>query len=147
MENMMMEEVNPITEIVSGYSAEELVGKTFDMLFHPDKIKMLKEAQKDLLFMGHSRFGTTMVTKNGMYKEVMLTLSIADIQGEKMVMALIKDISEIVAEKEEQRKRKKELEAFWQASIEREERIKDLRGDLERANRQLSLMKDKYGKK
>ena len=147
MENMIMEEVNPVTEIISGYSAEDLVGKTFDMMFHPKRRNVLKEAQHDLIFRGSARLETAMVTKSGIYKEVILTLSIANIKEEKIVMALVKDISEIVEEREEQKRRKKELEKFWQASIEREERIKDLRKELERVNRQRKISKEKHEKK
>jgi hypothetical protein len=60
-----------------------------------------------------------------------------------MVMVLIKDISEMAKQREEENRRKKELEEFWQASMEREERIKDLRAELRRVQQKLEAEKHK----
>jgi PAS domain S-box-containing protein len=141
----IIEEVNPVTGIVTGYTEDELIGQSIDLLFHPSSRKGIKETREDLVFQGASRLEGVIVCKNGTYKETSLTLSTFEIKDEKIVMAVVKDISEMVREKEEQGRRKKELEDFWKTSVEREERIKDLRKELQMAKQQIKLLKEKYG--
>jgi len=63
-------------------------------------------------------------------------------------VAIIKDISGLVHEREEQVRRKEELEDFWKASVEREGRIKDLRTELQVAKEQIKILKgkDEFGR-
>ncbi|NQT33068.1 MAG: PAS domain S-box protein [Candidatus Omnitrophica bacterium] len=140
-----IEEVNPITEVLTGLSPDEITGTSFKDLIHPAGRKSLDEVKQDLLFRGTSRVETVMVCKNGAYKEVIITLSVAPIGEEKIVMAVIKDIHEQAKEREELSKRKKELEDFWKTAVEREERIKELRQELERTKQQVKLLEQKHG--
>ncbi|MGB2599872.1 MAG: PAS domain-containing protein [Candidatus Omnitrophota bacterium] len=139
----MIEEINPVTDILTGFSEEELVGRSFAELLHPSSRKELNEARKDLMFRGHARMEGVIVCKNGSYKETSFTLSMFEIKGEKVTMAIIKDISGLVHEREEQVRRKEELEDFWKASVEREERLKDLRTELQIAKQQIKILKGK----
>ncbi len=139
----IIEEVNPVTEVVTGYSVEEFSGRSFDELFHPSYRKGLKEGHNDLLFKGSTRLESVIVCKNGTYRDVIMTLSIVELEEHNIVIAVIKDVSELVKGREEQDRRKKELEDFWKASVAREERIKDLREELERAKHQIKLLKEK----
>ncbi|MBD3427159.1 MAG: PAS domain S-box protein [Candidatus Omnitrophica bacterium] len=144
-DDFIIEEINPVTEVITGFSQEELVGKPFGDFFHPTHRKGLKESREDLLFRGNSRAEAIIVCKNGSYKEVILTLSLVEIKEHRVVLILVKDVSAMARERVEQQKRKKELEEFWKASTEREERIKDLRGELERTKQQLKMKKQKNG--
>lgn len=146
-DDFVIEEVNPITEVITGFSQEELIGKQFGDIFHPTHRKGLKESYEDLLFKGSSRVEAIIVCKNGAYKEVILTLSLVEIKAQRVVMAVVKDVSAMAQERKEQQRRKKELEEFWKASTEREERIKDLRSELERTKQQIRLLKQKNGGK
>jgi PAS domain S-box-containing protein len=139
----MIEEINPVTDVLTGFSEEELVGRSFAELLHPSSRKELKEVHKDLMFRGHARMEGVIVCKNGSYKEASLTLSMFEIKGEKVIMTIIKDISGLVREREEQVRRKEELEDFWKASVEREGRIKDLRTELQIAREQIKILKGK----
>jgi len=124
LDDFTVEEVNPITEVVTGFSQEELVGQSLEVLFHPSQRKNLRESQKDLYFSNSSRLETVIIVcKNGAYKEMSLTLSVVEIKEDRKVMAVVKDVSSLVREREEQTRRKKELEDFWKASVEREERM------------------------
>ncbi|MEA3490211.1 MAG: PAS domain S-box protein [Candidatus Omnitrophota bacterium] len=145
LDDFIIEEVNPITKVITGFSEDELIGESFEKLFHPSRKKELKEAREDLLFRAAAALETVVVCRNGTYKEVLLTLSVIDIKEERIAMAVVKDVSALVKETEEQKRRKKELEDFWKASVEREERIKELHRELERAKQQIRLMKEKYG--
>ncbi len=144
LDDLIIEEVNPITEVITGFSESELVDVSFEKLFHPSHKKGLKEAREDLLFKGAARLETVVVCKSGAYKEVIMTMSVVEIKDKRIAMAVVKDVSALVKEKEEQERRKKELEDFWKASVEREERIKDLRLELERTKQQLKLLKGKH---
>lgn len=138
----VVEEVNPVSEVITGFSAAELVDRPFDGLFHPSSRRKLKEAQEDLLFKGSAQLEAVIVCRNGAYREVFLTMSLAELNEERMVMVIAKDISEFVKDMEEQKRRKSELEDFWRGAVEREERIKDLRRDLERAKEEIRHLKE-----
>ena len=143
LDDLAIEEVNPITEVVTGFLEEELIGTSFENLLHPLRRRALKNVREDLLFKGTGGMETVVVCKNGAYKEVILTLSVFEIKENRMIMAIIKDVSALVKEREEQERRREEMESFWKASVEREERIKGLRLELERAKQQLKLLKEK----
>jgi PAS domain S-box-containing protein len=138
-----IEETNPVTDVLTGFSAEELAGKPFAELLHPSSRNQLKESHKDLMFRGHARLEGIIVCKNGPYKEVSLTLSMFEIRDNKIVMAIIKDMSGLIRDREEQVRRKEDLEEFWKASIEREERLKGLRTELQVAKQQIKILKGK----
>lgn len=140
-EEMIINEVNPVTEVITGFTSEEITGMSFERLVHPSGRRALKECRDDLMFRGSSRLDTVIVCKNGTYREVIVTLSSVELEGGDIVMAVIKDVSALVKEREETRRRKAELEDFWKASVEREERIKDLRQELERVQQQGKLKK------
>ncbi|MGB3112273.1 MAG: PAS domain S-box protein [Candidatus Omnitrophota bacterium] len=147
-ETGIIEEINPVTAILTGFSEVELVGRPFESLFHPSSRKNLEEVHKDLAFRGASRLEGLIVCKNGSYKETSLTLSMFEFEEEKIVMAIVKDVSALVRERKEQMRRKEELEKFWEASVEREERIKDIRTELQVSKQQIKLLKEKneFGK-
>ena len=142
-ETFVIEEVNPITEVITGFSIHELVGSNIKKLFHPAHRQKLEEAKKDLLFRGAASLESVIVCHNGLYREVILTISVVELDGKRIAITVIKDVSGIVKEREEQERRKKELEEFREASIKREERIKDLRVELERTKQQLIILKNK----
>ena len=144
LDDFTVEEVNPVTEVTTGYAEEELVGESFERIVHPSHRKSLKEAREDLLFRGTAKLEIVIVCKNGVYKEMILTLSVVELKDDRIAMAVIKDVSALVKDREEQKRRKKELEDFWKASMEREERIKDLRQELGRLRKQTKTSKEKY---
>ncbi len=142
-DNGVIEEVNPITEDILGFTSEELVGRSFENLFHPTNRKYLWECRDDLLFKGTARQESVVVRKDGSYREVILTLTVVVLENETLITAIIKDVSEMVKDRQETEIRKKELEDFWKASVEREERIKELRVELEKARQQIKFIKEK----
>lgn len=139
----IVEEINPVTEVITGYSAKEIVGAPFEGLFHPASRLKIKEAQEDLLFKGGTQLEAVMVLRDGTYKEVFLTMSAVELREDRMVMVIVKDISELVKDMEEQKRRKTALEDFWKAAVEREERIKDLRKELEKTKEELKNLRER----
>lgn len=143
LSDLSIEEVNPMTEVLTGYSSRELMGKSFEVLIHPSYRKKFKESQEDLIFKGSASLEAVVVCKNGAYKDCMFTMSVVEIEEEKIALVLIKDISEMARQREEENRRKKELEEFWKASMEREERIKDLRSEMKRLQQKVDAYKNK----
>jgi len=141
-ESKAIEEINPVTEIITGYSDNELLGSSFESIIHPSCRDELHKKEEELLFRDVTRLEASVVCKDGTYKESWVTLSTFDIKGKKIIMADIKDISELAKEREEQKKRRDELENFRKASLAREERIKDLREELQKAKRQIDMLKE-----
>lgn len=130
-------EVNPAAEELTLYSQEELLKKTFIEMIHPLQRKKFAESQDDLLFSNSVKVETIMVRKDGRYRNVMLSMNKLDIKETAMVMAVVKDISSLVTEREEESRKKKEMEQFWKSAVEREERIKELRSSLEKAENRI----------
>lgn len=143
LDDLKIEQVNPVTEVSTGFSQKELIERSIEDLIHPSRRDGLKECHDDLLFKGVSSLETVIVCKNGTYKEVIMTCSLVEIKDHRIVMALIKDVSAMVRGREEQRRRQKEMEDFWKASVEREGRIKDLKTELDRTKQQIKLLKHK----
>lgn len=138
----IVEEVNPITEIITGYTETELIGQPVENFFHPESKKEIGECQRDLLFRGGCNLEAVIVCKNDVHVDVSVTLSIFEHKGETLVMAIMKDVSTLIQGREEEIRRKKEMEDFWKASLTREERIKDLRKEMEQITRQIKMLKE-----
>lgn len=147
LEGFVIEEVNSAVEVITGFSREELGKRQMEALIHPARRKEIEDARKDLMFVGTGRLETVIVCKNGSYKDVIMTLSAVEIGDEKIVMVVIKDVSAIKKDMEETTRRNRELEDFWKASIEREERITELKQELERLREQIKFLKEKYGER
>jgi len=144
LDDFVVEEINPVTEVTTGFSEDELVGSSLEKLVHPSHRKSLKQAKEDLLFRGTAKLEIVIVCRNGAYKEMILTLSTVELGEDRIAMAVIKDVSALVKDREEQKKRQKELEDFWRSSVEREKRIKDLRQELERVRKQARITKEEH---
>jgi PAS domain S-box-containing protein len=143
LDDMSVEEVNPVTEVITGYAWEELISQPFENILHPARRKDLSGIKEDLLFGGAAHLETMLVCKNGTYREVMMTFSVVEISEDKHFMTVVKDISALVKGQREQQLRKMELEDFWRASTERETRIMELRRELEQLRQQVKLLKAK----
>jgi len=144
MDDLAIEEVNPVTELLMGFDKDEMIGAALSRLIHPFHRAGLEKVRQDLLFKGSGRLETVMVSKSGSYKDVIMTLNVVEIKDARNVMAVIKDVSEPARRKEEESRRKKELEDFWKASVEREERIKDLKIEIKKMQDKIKGLKEKH---
>ena len=145
-DSLKIEEINPVTQVILGYSDKELMGKSILSLIHPYNRKAIEAAQKDLLFKGASRIESVVVCKSGIYKEMFITLTVVEIKEDQKIMAVLKDVSSLVKDREEQKRRNEDLEKFWQASMQREERIKDIKEELDKCKAKLKALKDYHGR-
>jgi PAS domain S-box-containing protein len=145
LSDLGIEEVNPVTEIMTAFEQEEILGKTFDELIHPSRRDIFRDCKSDLLFSGSASLETVIVRKDGGYRDVILTMNAIDIREHRVVLVMVKDVSSFVRGKKEEDLRKKELEEFWKASVEREDRINELRGALDKAQKKLRALEEKNG--
>ncbi len=143
---MEIKEVNPSMVSLSGFTEKDLLCMRATELIHPlDREKFEKKAE-DTAFSQSETLETIMVCKGGAYKEVLFAFSIADIEGKKRILALAKDISRYARRKEETEAHMTQLEDFWKASIEREERIHELREALTEAGKKIKELEKKNDK-
>ena len=144
MDDFVIEEINPIMEVVTQFAEDELVGMALEKLILARDKKKVNEARKDLLFRGSAHIETEVLCKDGSRRQVLMTLSAIKIKDEEIVLGIIKDVSFLAQERQEQRERKKEVETFWETAIEREERVRDLRKETEDLKKELNELKIKY---
>ena len=144
MEDFAIEEINPIMEVVTEFSEEELIGMTLEKLIIPQDKKKLKDIREDLLFRGVAHLDTEIYCKNGNCRQVLMTLSAVKIKDDEIVLGVVKDVSELSREIEDRKERKKEVESFWETAMEREERIRDLRSETEKLKKEINTLKEKY---
>lgn len=137
----MIEDANPASVLITGYESAEMAGKPFETLIHPLKRNEFKDRERELLIKNISRLETIIVCKNGEYKDVWVTMNMFELKDKKKIMADVQDITELAQEREEQQKRRSELEKFCRASVTREERVKKLREELEQAKRQIENLR------
>ncbi|MBL7072149.1 MAG: PAS domain-containing protein [Candidatus Omnitrophica bacterium] len=144
MDDFAIEEINPIIEVVTKFSENELVGMPLEKLICARDKRKLKEIRKDLLFRSAAHLETEILCKDGSRRQVLVTLSVVKIKNDEIVLAIIKDVSFLAQEMEGQRERKRELETFWETAMEREERVRDLRRETEELKKELNKLKEKY---
>ena len=143
--DLSIKEANPAAEEFTEFSNMELLTMNIDQLVHPMYRLEFTEMVRDLVFSGKAGLETVLVRKSGLYLSVLLTITIMEIAERKMVIAVGKDISSYVDRKEEEDKRRRELEDFLNSSAEREERINDLCAALELAEEKIKSFEEKYG--
>jgi PAS domain S-box-containing protein len=141
VDNMTIQEINPVTEIMTGYNTRELVGHPLERFLHPYSRKKIEQIKQDLLFVGSSKVEAVFVCADGKYKDVFITASLVELDAEDIALLIIKDISDIVKRREEQNKRNRELEDFYKISIEREERLRELTAEIKKLERNLADFK------
>ncbi|MBU0683685.1 MAG: PAS domain-containing protein [Candidatus Omnitrophica bacterium] len=132
MKDFKIEEINPVMQVITGFTEKDIIGTHLENIISPTDKKELKTIREDILFKGGARLETSFICKNNGQKDVIITFSAVKLKDDEVVLAVAKDVSDFVKDKAEQKIRKKELENFWKASIEREERIKDLRIEVEK---------------
>ncbi|HNX90507.1 MAG TPA: PAS domain S-box protein [Candidatus Omnitrophota bacterium] len=136
----IIEEINPVSEFLLGYGREQVVGAVFETLMHPDYRKEFQNKQKDLLLKGTEHAELVLVCGDGEYRQVSMTMSTFEFKGAQKCMTMIKDLTSYVREREELKQRKDDLEKICDAAIEREERINELRLEIEELKRNKGLL-------
>lgn len=115
-----------------GYSRQEFSGlsiKDFEVVETPEETRA---HIADVMAGKRMEFETRHRCRNGQIKDIFVTAQIVQILGRRVYYCIWRDISEYKKNQEENAKRARELEIFYQASIGREERIIELKKEVER---------------
>lgn len=131
--------LNPVFEIITGLSRAEWIGKNFAQIIHPDDLPFAMERFEDVL-RGETPllFELRTLSKSGEYLvgEFMAT---PNIENGKVIgmLGIARDVTERKRADEEQKKRVKELEEFYNMAIGRELRMKELKEEIEMLKEEL----------
>ena len=130
-------EVNDRVRDFYGYTHEELIGMQATQLRAPEARESFARQIKSLHTDGKTIYETMHQRKDGTKFPVEISLRAIDIEGKRFYQAIIRDITEHRRLEEETRKRLQELEVFYKTSISREERIIELKKEVESLKKRL----------
>lgn len=141
-------DVNKIACERLGYSREELLQMTpADISAEPDaEVHGSKVMREKLKKSGYRIFSATHITKDGVTIPVEIVSSIMNLDGEKVIVSVARDISERKKAEDEINKRLNELQRFNKAMIGREMKMIELKREINELRTQLGFPK-KYNVK
>ncbi|HNW39560.1 MAG TPA: PAS domain S-box protein [Candidatus Omnitrophota bacterium] len=124
-------EINERATDFYGYTREELLGMYAVQVRAPETRKDFDWQVKDAQISGKAVYETIHRRKDGTQFPVEISLRAIDVEGKRLYQAIIRDITERKKLEEIAQKRIKELEVFYKVSAGREERILELKKELE----------------
>ncbi|MCX6357784.1 MAG: PAS domain S-box protein [Candidatus Aureabacteria bacterium] len=120
-----------------GREKSEMVGQ-HQRILHPSEEwdgKFSKSFKQHII--GETFVETKVIKKSGEIRDVAIKASTFDLKGKKVILAIFHDITKRKKIEEENRKHMQELEVFYKASIGREERIIELKKEIEMLKKEL----------
>ena len=136
---------NHRAEIISGHKFEEWKGKSFAPLIHPDDIEMVGDVFQKTLSGESQNYSVRVNRKNG--EMIILSVNTAPIYEKGKVVGTVsfgRDITEQKKAEKILRKQLKDLEIYYKATLGREDRIVELKLEINRLLKKLGKEK-KYG--
>jgi len=122
-----------------GYSREEFSKLNITDIEVKETAQAIRERIAKVLKGERQDFATQQRCRNGQVKDIYVTAQIIEILGHPVYYCIWRDITELKKNEEESAKRARELEVFYKASLGREERIIELKQEVERLRQQLKL--------
>ena len=122
---------NHQAEIISEHKFKEWKGKSFAPLIHPDDIEIVGEVFRKTLSGESQNYSVRINRSNG--EMIILSVNTAPIYKEGKIVGTVsfgRDITEQEKAKEEVKKRLAELEVYYKVTIGREERIIELKQEI-----------------
>jgi len=130
-------EFNEVAYRQLGYSREEFARLSISDLEVLESPQETRRRVSEVVSGKREDFETQQRCKNGEIKDIYVIAQIVEILGRPVYYCVWRDISERKKIEEENSKRAKELEIFYQASIGREERIIELKREIENLKKEL----------
>ncbi|MDD5129447.1 MAG: PAS domain S-box protein [Candidatus Omnitrophica bacterium] len=121
-----------------GYTREEFTALSIYDLEVVESPEETRLRIGKVLFEGRLDFETKQRCRDGEIKDISVTAQILNILGRSVYYCIWRDISERKKTEEEIAKRARELEIFYKASIGREERIIELKKEIEYLRKELN---------
>lgn len=126
--------VNKVAYESRGYTKDELMAMNLRELDTPEAAKLIEQRMQGLIEKGSAVFESAHRRKDGTIMPVEIRARVIELDGNKVMLSVIQDITERKRAQAEVEKRLDELERFQRATINRELRIKELTdrvGELE----------------
>ena len=142
---MKIEEANPVTEDITGFSRSEIVGMPLENIIQSVDRQKIGDLSTNLIFEGKADIATVLICRSGLLRDVLISFTLMRPGENNMVMAVVKDVSLYAKKNREEVDRNKEMEEFLAASVEREERINELRSSLTEAKSKIKALEGKHG--
>ena len=136
---------NHRAEIISGHKFEEWKGKSFAPLIHPDDIEMVGDVFQKTLSGESQNYSVRVNRKNG--EMIILSVNTAPIYEKGKVVGTVSFGRDITEQKKAEKilhKQLKDLEIYYKATLGREDRIVELKLEINRLLKKLGKEK-KYG--
>ncbi len=131
---------NPALSSILGFSPEEFLARPFIEFVHPDdRQSTINEVEKQLKGSPLAMFENRYICKNGSYKWLEWRATAAD--EKEVIYAAATDITERKQAERKLQKRMNELEIFYRATLGREERVIELKQEVNELLEQLGKNK------
>jgi PAS domain S-box-containing protein len=126
--------VNDAECALAGRSREEMLGKTDYDFFPKEQVDVFWAKDEALLMTGKENINEEEITDAEGNKRTIVTKKnlFVDRQGNRFIVGIIRDITERKRLELESRERLRELEIYFKASMGREERIIELKQEVDR---------------
>lgn len=136
----IVEYVNSIICVMSGYSKEEAIGTPFINYVSPEYKRMVAEAYKKRLqgLDTPSRYEIAIISKSGNKTPVEINASLITYEGEPATMAIIRDITERQEAEKKTKESLVELEKMNKLMIGRELKMMELKKEIEKLKKKLA---------
>ena len=131
-------EFNDMAHRQLGYSREEFAQLSITDLEVAELTEETRQPITQVLSGGRQEFETKHRCRNGEIRDISVTAQTVQILGKQVYYCIWRDISERKSIEAENSKRSRELEIFYQASIGREERIIELKQEIEQLKKELN---------
>ena len=122
-----------------GYSREELLKMKVADLEACEKPEDIQARVRKIMDIGHDYFETSHKCKDNSIIDI--EISVNYLKNTEQIFVFMRDITYSKKVEKEQLKHIKELEVFYKASISREERILELKKEVERLKKELNEKK------
>jgi len=130
-ETRMLVDCNNAALKMVGYSKEELLSMRADQLHPKDAVNETVEAFQRQVAGEDTTVDSIVETKSGRVVFVSINSSKIELRGKMYLMGIFRDVTERKKMDIEAQKRLQELEVFYKASVGREERIIELKKEIE----------------
>ncbi len=132
-------------EELTGYTKEEFIAFKDVSEMYVDRAQR-KQLMALLQEKGKVRdFEAMLKRKDGAVYNALINVDFFKLGSEQAVLSTVRDITERKKKDEEARKRLQELEVFYKASVGREERILELKKEVEELEKKIKELESKLG--
>ncbi len=145
-ENHKIVDFNKKAVEMSGYSVDELRKKDFKDIHGPEELSLILHKFSEV---AGGNVSTSIpehyhIRKDGSHISVEANIALVEIREKRLIMSIVRDVTERKKRDEEIRRRAKELEEFYEIAINRELVMGELKEKLEKKEQELQRLRERY---